>query len=43
MLYLNIKVSAVLIKRIESVKGLKESFKKVEEILSLKFYGKENF
>ncbi|EOU1928969.1 AraC family transcriptional regulator, partial [Clostridium perfringens] len=43
MLYLNIKVSAILIKRIDSVKGLKESFKKVEEILSLKFYGKENF
>lgn len=33
MLYLNIKVSAVLIKRIESVKGLKESFKRLRKFL----------
>lgn len=41
-LYLNIKVSAVVINKIDNVQCLRESFKSVEEILSLKFYGKEN-
>lgn len=42
-LYLNIKVSAVILSKIEGVQSLKERFKEVEEILSLRFYGKESF
>ncbi|EGT3616543.1 response regulator [Clostridium perfringens] len=41
-LYLNIKVSAVILSKIENVQRLKELFKKGEEILSLRFYGKES-
>lgn len=37
-LYLNITVSGVITKKISNLQNLKESFKKAEEILSLRFY-----